>query len=256
MAIFSFFNEKGGSGKSLHNVLFGSYLAYACGERVCLIDFEISPRLEMLRKREDELLSDENSILSRYLASHPQEDGVLDIYNIPKDLLVEQDKKRQHELIRMYVNSMLGKYDYVIMDLPAEFNTAQSLSFIALQSSVDMVAVPFDYTPTVFTCAANTAEVLRNISVPTVMFWNKVSARDLKRDDFLERLEVRLVDMGFDVLPHRIKYFQKAMRESKEQFFVVSTYCWPRRYVEMSCPALELLYSCLKERLDAIVESM
>lgn len=251
MAVFSFFNEKGGSGKSLHSVLFGSYLAYARGARVCLLDFEFTPRLEKTRKNEDNFLSDEKSVLSRYLASHPQEDGVLDIVNVPKEILTE--RVNQREKISDYVSDMSTKYDYVIMDLPAEFSTAQSLSFIALQCIVDMVAVPFDYTPTVFTCAANTAEVLRNISVPTVMFWNKVSARALKRDDFLDRLEVRLIDMGFDVLPHRIKYFQKAMRESKEQFFVVSTYCWPRRYVEMSCPALELLYSCLKERLDAIV---
>lgn len=255
MAVFSFYCEKGGSGKSLHSLLFGSYLAYARGARVCLLDFEFKPRLEKTRNDEDVYLADANSVLSRYLSQHPQEGGVLDIQNVPKEVLVRGERSLQDYMgvIRGFIRSVAERYEYVILDLPAEFN-GESVSFLGLSGCADLVAVPFDYTPTVSRCAYNTAYALRGSGVPLVMFWNKVSVSDLKRDGFLDKLELFFINKGFDVLPHRVKYFQKAMRESEGRGFVVSSYCWPRRYVEMSCPVLELLYADLKERLDSIVE--
>ena len=261
MAIFSFFNSKGGSGKSAHSLLFGSYLAYSAGARVCILDFEFEPRLERIRKKEEEMLSDKDSALARYIAAHPGDsvigsEGVLDIVSVSKDFKHRGDRTEEEfdAAVAEYLDGVVEKYDYVIVDLPGEFRE-DSLSFSVLVSSVDLVAVPFDYTPTVRNCALHTAEVMRDNDVPLVMFWNKVSVSDLKKDGFLDRIESFLTDRGYDVLPHRVKFFQKAMREYEGgKGFVVSTLCWPRRYVELNCPVLEILYACLKGRLDEITD--
>lgn len=261
MAIFSFFNSKGGSGKSTHSLLFGSYLAYSVGARVCILDFEFDPRLERIRKKEEEMLSDKDSALARYIAAHPGDsvtgsEGVLDIISVPKEFKHrgERGEEEFDTAVAGYVDGIAKKYEYVILDLPCEFRE-DSLSFTVLVSSVDLVAVPFDYTPTVRTRALHTVEVLRENSIPLVMFWNKVSVSDLKKDGFLDRIEAFFTDRGYDVLPHRVKFFQKATREYEGgKGFVVSTLCWPRRYVELNCPVLEILYSCLKGRLDEVAE--
>lgn len=262
MAIISFFNSKGGSGKSLHSVLFGSYLAYAEQKRVCILDFDYGFRLERFRKEEEELLKKEDSALSRYTAAHPEDsvtgsEGVLDIITVPREVKERGERERDEFSASLgeYIEGVSKEgYDYIILDLPCEFS-AEALSFIVLLGAADLVAVPFDYTPTVRNCALHTAEVLRDNGVPLVMFWNKVSVSDLKKDGFLDRIESFLTDRGYDVLPHRVKFFQKAMREYEGgKGFVVSTLCWPRRYVELNCPVLEILYACLKGRLDEITD--
>lgn len=251
MAIFSFFNEKGGAGKSLHSLLFGSYLAHNKGLKVCLVDFEPLPRLVPQREDEDKLLEDTGSFLSRYLASHPQAGGVLDIVSAPSDLRQKGDRSTEdfRAALDAYVNGLAEEYEYVIVDLPAEIRP-EGVSFNFLFSCVDLVAVPFDCTPSVMRCAYNTVYTLSNMNIPVVMFWNKVSATDFKNPKYLDDLEEFFTGKSYDVLPHRIKFFKKAMRESDTMMFVVSTYCWPGRYIELTCPQLELLYASLKERLD------
>ena len=86
-----------------------------------------------------------------------------------------------------------------------------------------------------------------------VVFWNNVTPGEMARPGYLDSGERIFTQRGIQVLPHRIKSFQKARRDSDEQLFVRSTVCWPERYVKMACPDLIPLYRTIKGMVDSAV---
>ena len=70
----------------------------------------------------------------------------------------------------------------------------------------------------------------------------QITQGELAREGYLDSGERIFTERDIEVLPYRIRSFQKARRDSDERLFVRSTVCWPAKYVEMACPAVVPLY--------------
>lgn len=255
MKVFSFFNSKGGVGKSLHTVMFASWLAYHEGARVAVADFENPvPRIRQIRESEEISLQDPSSALYRFLEKNP-------VSIRPYDVMEFMDPTKGYD--EAFLKALVSKtwqfyhdrdkdYDYVLFDFPATF-VDKSPAFVLICSGiVDLVAVPIEVDNMTRKEGLLTSLLIKRNEQNVVVFWNNVSGEDLKRPGYLDSGEWVFLSRGVDVLPQRIKSFQKAKRDSDERLFVKSTVCWPQRYVEMSCPTVVDLYRELKGRLDSI----
>ena len=71
MKTLTFFNEKGGVGKSLHTIMYASWLQYSVGAKVAVFDLE-SPtsRLDLIRRQELSQMEDPE-YYKTYLESAP-----------------------------------------------------------------------------------------------------------------------------------------------------------------------------------------
>lgn len=254
MKTMSFFNEKGGVGKSVHTELFAAWLRYKERKRVLVFDFEPEPRLSKTREGELKLLEDPASWLSRYMAKNPGNPSPYDIVNLAegvKEYSVEY-LKRLCDMAWKFVEEHEGDYDYALFDFPALF-LQYSPAFMLISSGiVDLTAIPIDADNNTRREGILTGQLIRDNKQNVVAFWNNVSLEDIKRKGYLESGEEIFVKNGIEVLPQRVKSFAKAKRDSDERLFVKSTVCWPERYVEMACPQLVGLYGELKSRLDCI----
>lgn len=256
MKTFSFFNEKGGVGKSLHTIMFASYLCYSCGAKVMVVDFENPiPRLKPIRDKEIELMNDPSSPLARYLSSHGTPDVFYEIVSVFRDRKYLFTKENSAWLLE-HTKKMLSEfgYDYVLFDFPGTLvEYSPSYDFIK-NGLLDFVAVPFDTEPVTRKTAFYTCEFLKDCGVTSAGFWNNVSNEEISRPNYLDLGEIIFSHYGLEVMEERIKSFTKARRDTSERNFIRSTVCWPDRYVELACPALKDLYSSLKSRLDVCPE--
>ena len=254
MTIVSFFNPKGGVGKSLHTVLFASWLAYGEGARVKVVDCENEQRL--VRQRNDELraMSDPESPLARFLSGNPVRYPLYEIERM--DEAVDGYSSAYLDELNLKHWAMKSrddaKYDYVLYDFPATFmNDSPAFKFIS-SGLVDFVAVPIDTNADTRKEALIAADMMRRNEAECVLFWNNVSVDEVKREGFLESGEELYRRYGFEVMPQRVRSFVKARRESDDRLFVKSTVCWPERYVRLSCPYVVDFYKALKERVDRL----
>lgn len=252
MRTFSFFNEKGGVGKSLHTVMFASYLAYKCGAKVLVVDFENpNPRLGPMREVELTMLDSPDSTLSRYFNTYGRPDS---FYMIQSPLsgknyaYTPKNAENLREAIWALISSK--GFDYILFDFPGLLMPDSPAYDSCVHGQVDLVAVPFDTEPMTRKASLMTCSFMQNCNTDVVSFWNNVTSAELSRKGFLDVGEIVFNRMGVPVMPARIRQFAKARRDSSGSLFVRSTLCWPEKYIQMACPALVKLYEGLKERLD------
>lgn len=254
MKVISFFNEKGGVGKTIHSALFASYLAYGCKKRVCVLDFEANPRVAAWRNREIERLGNSGSALLRYFAKKELKRNFYDIVSV---------RERFNDIVRYNVNNVgvwlkgflldeaSAKYDYVILDFPSGFELDSVTYHLLVNGYCDCIVVPVDTDPQTLLSASLVAKTLLDNEQSVFLFWNNVSPSDIARPGMLDGLEVSFCRMGLSFFQQRIKSFQKARRDADGKLFVRSTVCWPERYVEMSCPELPALYRSIFEMMES-----
>lgn len=255
MKTLSFFNEKGGVGKSLHTVMFASWLQYAQGARVAVFDLECpAPRLDGIRRRELLQLEDPDSVLSRYFLRHPRPEPLFDIFT--KEPLLQRFSRENiytlHRELWDFLNGNPGGYDYVLFDFPGILTTDSPAYDVIASGMVDLVSVPIDTDNVTRKSGLITACMARDNEQRVVVFWNNVSTAEIARPGYLESGERVFTEHGIEVLPHRVKAFLKARRDSDERLFVRSTVCWPDAYVRMACRALVPFYEEIRKRLDSM----
>lgn len=252
MRTFSFFNEKGGVGKSLHTVMFASYLAYECGARVLVVDFENpNPRLSAMRNDELKMLDNPDSALSRYFRSHKYPDSLY-VIHAPLAGLNYAYSPDNAEKLRESVWTLIASkgFDYILFDFPGLLVQDSPAYDCCSHGQIDMVAVPFDTEPVTRKASLMTCSFMQHCGTDVVAFWNNVSPAEVSRKGFLDIGEDIFKKFNVPIMPSRIKSFVKARRDSSGSLFVRSTVCWPERYIQMACPELVELYEGLKERLD------
>lgn len=253
MKTLAFFNGKGGIGKTLHTILFASWLQYHIGANVAIVDCESpTPRILEERRMEERLLSNHDSWLWRYMTKHPQIHSPYNIINLcggaqaySKDYLEEVTDKAWQIVSN-------NEYEYILFDFPAMFLEASPAFLLISSGVIDLTAVPIDVDNSTRREGILTARQVLNNEQHVVAFWNNVTIEDIRRPGYLDSGETIFKKYGIEVLPERVKTFQKAKRDSSTHLFVKSTVCWPERYVEIACPELPLLYLHLKNILDAI----
>ena len=257
MKIVSFFNEKGGSGKTTHSIMFASYLSYVEHKSVMVIDFDYPYfRGHSLRLSELSRMNCGETNLSRYFGSYGKPDSFYD-YIRCTDIGPVNSFKSIPEIVSYmsdvinYLVPVREKYDYVIFDLPGEYSEFGLAKNLLERGFCSLIVVPVDTDIMSRQAAWYNAITLRKRGYFLKLFWNNVSSADIVRPGYLDAGETPFIKDGLKFYPERIKSFQRAKRDSDWMLFVRSTVCFPTRYVELACPELIPFYQHVKRDIDA-----
>lgn len=255
MKTFSFFNGKGGCGKTTHSMLFADWLSYHEKKSVILVDLEHPlPRLVKSREEDLRLMENSNSWLSRYMVKNDIKDSPYEIRSFDLSFLDTDGASMNKVLDLMWsVVDENPDHDYILYDFPAGFS-GNSSAYRAVESGLlDFVVVPVEFEVNTLREGMTVANAVHIVGCKSAMFWNSLSQNDIKMESGLKTFENNILrDYGIEFLPERIKFFQKATRGADVNLFVRNTVCWPEEYVQLACPELPRLYQDIKNRLDSI----
>ena len=247
-----FFNGKGGVGKTTLTVLFASYLQYARGKRVVVLDLEAGQfPVSEARERDRVMLGSPDSALAVYLKEKGltvKKGGVFDIVKMEAG-----EKESDVDAIRRFYTyayelKQSGKYDYVLVDFPAQFQRISPQSIFLASGLIDLCVIPTDVSRASMRWAKTVAGSLKG-KADTAVLWNNLSWYD-NTGGVADKLSVYFTADGIDVVPFKVKTFAKARRDSGVKYFVLNTVCWPEDNVRRANVCLEEAFSWLEDRVD------
>lgn len=247
--VITFYNKKGGVGKTTLSVLFASYLAYGCGTKVKLFDFEYPDfPADAIRSKDLEHLRSEDGELREWF----NRNGSVGAFEIEKYGLENYSVKDLRGLFDRFNEEKAGDaLNYIVVDFPARYNSLSPTSMLLASHCVDLCVIPTDTSSLNEWSAWNTHSILQKNSVSTLWLWNNLSWYD-KTQGVAAKHERQLTESlpGVEFAPWAVKAFTKAKRESDSKYFVMNTLCWPEDNVKRYVPELPGLFEWLKERLD------
>ncbi len=249
MVRVSIYNEKGGVGKTTTTAMLASYLAYAYGKSVCVLDFDYpSYHFMELRMTELGILKDPKTPLSLWLSHHPVPGEPYDVISLPPG---KGGIYRPKEVFTFLENILATDFDYVFYDFPGRFTPDEPVSFLAANGFIDFVAIPMDTDTQSRRSALVVADAMKRAGLEVALFWNRVSVWEAKGDGSRFRSGAQpFVERGFDVMQESVRDIRKFSRDSSEMAFIRSTLCFPVRYVNMWSPAIIPFLEALKSRID------
>ena len=175
MKIFTFFNEKGGTGKTTLSVMFASWLAYCQKETVRVVDCDY-PSYQLSRMRTEELAyirEDPMSALARMSVENVP-------YPINRAMSKEAFTPSELAKIASEIQRQCSSQGYMLLDFPGRFLKGDPSYDLIRRGMIDLVAFPIDTDAQSLTAALNTRrEILRiNPSQKTVFVWNRETAQE------------------------------------------------------------------------------
>lgn len=242
------YNEKGGVGKTTVTSLLAAWLAYGCGRRVCVLDFDYpSFHLMDLRSRERTILRDPRSPLAVWLSAHPAGEP----YDLFRVVPGSGGVYTPGEVFPLLKNLFSTPYDYVLYDFPGRFTPEEPVAFMAANGFVDFLGVPMDTDTQSRRSALVVADAFQRHGIPLALFWNRVTLCESKGDGKrFERGAVPFRERGMEVMDEAVRDIRKLSRDSSEMTFVRSTLCFPDRYVNLRSPGIIPFLEALKARID------
>lgn len=252
MKVLTFFNEKGGSGKTLLTTLMASWLAYSEKKRVCVIDMECPDfRIKSFREMDIKQLGDTESPLYRFFRANRPPERLFDIFPVGREIN-HYDTESLRDIYRQLVEiANSGKYDYMLIDFPGGFSKKTPVSVLTGLKFIDLVITPMDTDAQTRKAALLVADAVKRAGVSCYACWNRVTAAELK-GRLLDAGENIFNEYGIGFLKTRVRHFEKAKRDTDGKIFVRNTVCWPQRYVEMNCRELPAFFQEVKGILDSI----
>ena len=251
MARISIYNEKGGVGKTTITAMLASYLAYAYGKSVCVLDFDY-PAYHFMEMRRSELniAADPKSPLSIWLRGNPSPVEPYEVISLPPGA---GGIYRPEEVFTYLGNILSGGFDYVFYDFPGRFAAGEPVSFIAANGFLDFMGIPMDTDNQSRRSALVVADAIQKRGIPLSLFWNRVSVWEAKGDGSRFRRGAEpFLSRGMEVMDESVRDIRKFSRDSSEMAFIRSTLCFPVRYVNKWSPAIIPLLEALKARIDNV----
>ena len=248
MKYLSFFNGKGGVGKTTLAILAASFFAYAKNLKVRVLDLESHDyRINPFRKLDLERLKTPGTPLYSY-AERNQMPSPENYYTIE-----EGDQFVMGFVDVLAKEKETASYDLTILDFPAHYNDNLPVHALAERGLLDCVYVPMRVEQQERRSACITGLGLASCGVMVKLLWNDIDADIVKRGAPLDEAEEEvsfLKERGLDYSPVRIKHFRKASQATDRHCFVRSTICWPDKYVRMWCPELIDLFEEISKELQ------
>ncbi len=253
MKTFTFFNQKGGVGKTTLIILFAAYLRYHLGFRVKVIDFQApDPQVEFFRKLDLKNAARSGSFLANFLGRRDRlEPYPIEAVGKPANEYADNDL----EALVMKINEEVKRdqYDYLLLDFPGEYSKKTPISYLIRYHLLDGLYIPFSTEPQEYSDAFKHGVTFKQMHQPCRLMWYRLSESYLKnKADALDEADRGLSEYGLEVSKVRIRAFNKATESSEVRCFVRNTLCWPDRYVKMVCPELIPLFEEIVQFLDSV----
>ena len=251
MVRISIYNEKGGVGKTTMSFLLASYLSYARGKSVCILDFDYpSYHFAELRNHEELLLKNPKSQLALWMKNNPSIAQPYDILQMP----VNHAGVYTAEEVFPFINSLTG-YDYLILDFPGRFTEDEPVAFLSANGMLDFVAIPTDTDIQSRQSALVVADAMKRQGVPCAVYWNRVSVHEAHGNGLrFKRGAEPFLKIGVPVMDETVREIKKLSRDSSELLFVRSTLCFPIKYINHWSPSLIPFIEALVSRIDKSIE--
>ena len=223
----AFATQKGGSGKTTLTVLTASYLHYACGVPLAVLDCDFPQySLYEMRQRDSRAVLG-NEYLKRMAYERMREPGRA-AYPVQK-CRVERAPDMAAELAGS------GDYDLIFFDLPGTVNSTGILRTIA---QMDYLFAPVSADRTVLESTLSFLDVLRRMMLGKetsrlkglYLFWNQVDRRE--KSGLYEHYGKVIAGMGLPMLSTRIpdaKRFRKEVDEESRRVFRSTLFAPERR---------------------------
>lgn len=257
MKTVTFFNEKGGMGKTTFSVMFASWLKYNKGYKVLGMDFD-NPNFPFLhiRKTDQAILASGDRELKRFCDGRaPYEIKAM----TGAETGSEEGLTRTISALRRMREE--GGEGYVVMDFPGRFQPHDPIVKIASSGQIDLFVFPIDTdTQSQRSALRISQDMLRSQRFRSIsgknqgvmFFWNRVTRgeRLSKSRDWFDAMNDTLRMMGIRVAATQMPMTEAAKRDADTFGFIRSTVCWPETHINMRCPAVIPLFEEIKEYLD------
>ena len=253
MKKITFFNEKGGTGKTTFNVSFASWLAYEKGERVFVRDFDCpSNQIHGLRVEEIGLIQRDPEFVKLitqkpYPIAKEKEDVVIKTH---QDRLMLLDKIRKES----------QGDGYYIMDFPGRLKTSDAMYNLAYAGLIDTIIFPIDSDEASQARAMYTYHILNHPQFlkysgkehqDAMFLWNRETRTERRgKRDYYSVAEEKFKDIGIPVCDNRIRELLSFRRDASVFGFIKSTVCFPIINIKRSAPWLIDVFEEVKERID------
>ena len=253
MKTLTFFNEKGGTGKTTFTVLMASWLCYTMHENVIAYDCDFpSYQLTTMRTAELQSLSSGESLqLARFITDRKP-------YGIVKAMGRDAFTKTQLDYISSQVQMASAREDgYLLMDFPGRFLPNDPVWHLTARRLLDLVVFPIDTDQQSRAAALNTYFGMKKINPAqkAIFLWNRETASERRgRRDWYADSTRMFNDMGIPVLDTRMREILLARRDSSTFGFVRSTLCWPQMNIDHACPYIENIFTDIKGYLDGNIK--
>lgn len=248
MKIFTFFNEKGGTGKTTLTVMMASWLAYSQGQTVRVVDCDCpSFQLKAIREAETQYLKENlASPLGRLAAQNLP-------YPVSKAMAKESFTKTDLATIAASIRKQCSGEGYMLMDFPGHFMPGDPAYELFRLGMIDLVAFPIDTDAQSVRAAIRTWKEIMHVNPrqKAVFVWNRETQQERRgTKDWYSASEATLKGMGAEVAATRVREVLIARRASSTFGFIRSTLCFPEANVRRACPSLIPLFTEMKARLD------
>jgi len=249
MKTLTFFNEKGGTGKTTFTVLMASWLAYKKGEKVFVYDCDYpSYQLQTIRASDEEIIkTNPDSQFARMSAGHSY-------YGVAKAMGRDTFSRQELAFIAKKVDETRRKEDgYLLMDFPGRFLRNDPVWHLTESGLLDLIVFPVDTDQQSRAAALNTYFTMKGLrpSQEAMFLWNREtqSERRGRRDWYADSTRM-FRDMGIPVVEARMRDILIARRDASTFGFIRSTMCWPQANINKACPYIEDIFEEIKTKLD------
>lgn len=267
MRAVSFYNEKGGVGKTSLAIMFASWLAYHEGENVVMIDFD-NPSYRLKKIRDDELMltgSLENTELaSRYFESRRKVYPVLTFSNM-SEACTQSEIMQVKSSVRTLKSREGG---YIVCDFPGAFNRGGLTHSVITSGLLDLVVYMVDSdAQSVDSALMVNRSIRENCRKPggqsVVALWNRETQAERndkkwKGVDRYRNFDGLLKSAGIPVVRERMHDTPIMRRNETSPRFVRSTICWPEQNIiaafggtRQERPYIYDIFNEIRERLDS-----
>ncbi len=247
MRTITFFNEKGGTGKTTFTVMMASWLAYAQGCPVAVYDCDY-PSYHLWNMRRWEV----GYVQSEPLSPVARMAAVSRPYPVARALGRDTFTPAELEAVASGVRAARGD-GYMLLDFPGRFLPNDPVTYLARQRLLDLIVFPIDTDVQSRSSALEVASRLRRLNPGQAMaaVWNREAPAERRgRRDWYTGPTAAMEAAGIPVFGTRMRDVLIARRAPSTFGFIRSTLCWPSQNVAKACPYVEALFTEIRERAD------
>lgn len=254
--IITFFNEKGGTGKTLFTALFSSWLSYHKHEQVLVFDMDY-PMHQLYNIRE----KDKDIVLKMPKSPFAQMAGANLGHYYPigkagqKTTFTQSDLEYIEKFLRR--QSAMAPNAYILIDFPGRYLETDPVYYLSSRGILDYVIFPIDSDTQSRASALSTYHKMREVycgpgkGQKAAFLWNREAQKERvgKRDWYAEpnRLFER---MGIEVIGTKVRDILIARRDASTFGFIRNTLCWPEQNVAKACGYIDTVFEEIKLRID------
>ncbi len=223
MVTLSFFSVKGGTGKTVFNMMFASFLKYILGKRVLVLDFD-GPEynLSYSRKREMDTI--------RGLSEEIDESMLYPIDEV-RDI-----SKENIQGIAKTLKNIEDEVDYVIMDFPGSFLPNDAICLLAMEDILDAVIIPLELDGINIASSKALAELFQENGQKTLIFLNKVHGKE--KQELYDELREWFAEKGITIARSIVKNCISMKKEYGNSGYLRSTVRFPMKDISIKNPGI------------------